>query len=349
MNAAFPSVTLYPLLFEDNLHTVVWGGRRLKPMKGLSADEEPIGESWEVSAVESSRSIVRNGPLAGRDLAGLTREYGPLLLGRNVSRKYGDQFPVLVKFIDAAKDLSIQVHPGDALARKRHGTFGKAEMWYVIKAKPGARLYSGFKSPISPYEYGKRIEDGSICDVLQAHEVREGDVFYIPAGRVHAIGGGILLAEIQQSSDVTYRIFDYNRPGLDGKPRPLHTEWAKEALDYRVCEDYRTHYDRRMNKPVPLVVNEYFVVKLLEVNRAFHRKLYKYDSFIIYLCMEGNCTIRIHSTQGVEGGAPPVTSVTLAEGYSCLIPACVADLHVSPHNTKGHTKLLEAYIDNRNF
>jgi mannose-6-phosphate isomerase len=341
---------LYPLLFEDNLHTIVWGGHRLKPMKYLPADEEPIGESWEISAVKSSRSIVKNGPLAGTDLDTLTREYKELLMGVNVYQKYGDQFPLLIKFIDAAKDLSIQVHPNDQLAAKRHQTFGKTEMWYIIKADPGAKLYSGFKSPISKYEYEKRIEDHSICEVLQEHEVKAGDVFFIPAGRVHAICGGILLAEVQQSSDITYRIFDYNRPGLDGKPRQLHTELAKDAIDYTVLDDYRSHYERKLNKPVTLVMNEFFVVKLLEVNRSFHRKLYKYDSFVIYMCMEGHCTIRINSMQGFDKNQePPVKQITLTEGYSCLIPACVADLHVTPYNPNGLTKILEVYIDNRNF
>lgn len=343
---------LYPLLFEDNFHTIVWGGNRLKPMKNQPADNEPIGESWEVSAVEGSRSVVKNGPLAGKDLAELTREYGELMLGNAVATRYGDQFPMLVKFIDAAKDLSIQVHPNDELARQRHNCFGKTEMWYVMKAEPGAYLYSGFNQAITKYEYQKRIEDGSICEVLEKHEVKAGDVFFIPAGRVHAICGGILLAEIQQSSNITYRIFDYNRAGLDGKPRQLHTEWAKDALDYSVEEDYRTHYEHRINKPVPIVVNEFFVVKLLEVNRAFHRKLYKYDSFVIYMCLEGTCTIRISSTQGFGKNAMPAEEdrvVTLTEGNSCLIPASVADFYVEPHNPNGITRLLEAYIDNKNF
>lgn len=341
---------LYPLLFENNFHSVIWGGHRLKPMKHLAADNDPVGESWEISAVESSKSIVRNGPLAGVDLASLTKDYGALLLGNAVFKKYGSQFPILIKFIDAERDLSIQVHPNDTLARARHNKFGKTEMWYIMKAEPGAKLYAGFKEPISKYEYGKRIEDFSICDVLQEHEVHAGDVFYIPAGRVHAICGGILLAEIQQSSDVTYRIFDYNRPGLDGRPRELHTEWAKDALDYQVYPDYRTHYEHRINKPVPIVVNEFFVVKLLEVNRAFHRKLYKYDSFIVYMCLEGNCTIRINSTRGFgENAEPPIRTITLTEGNSCLIPAGVADFHVTPHNDNGITRLLEAYIDNKNF
>ena len=343
---------LYPLLFDNNFHTIVWGGHSLKPLKGLPQDSETIGESWEVSAVPGSKSVVKNGPLAGRDLADITAEYGELLLGKAVAAKYGDQFPILIKFIDAAKDLSIQVHPDDALAKARHNCFGKTEMWYVMKTESGASLYSGFKQHISKDEYAKRIADGTICDVLQKHEVKSGDVFFIPAGRVHAICGGIMVAEIQQSSNITYRIFDYNRMGLDGKPRQLHTEEAVDAIDYSVHSDYRTHYERKINKPVPLVETSFFIVKLLEVDRSFHRKLYKYDSFIAYMCLEGDCTIRIKSTQGFGSGVMPAeddTIVRLTEGNSCLIPASVADLYVEPNNSAGTTKLLETYIDNKNY
>lgn len=345
-------ISLYPLLFENDFHTIVWGGRDLKPLKGLPQDSETIGESWEVSAVPGSKSVVKNGPLAGRDLADITAEYGELLLGKAVAAKYGDQFPILIKIIDAAKDLSIQVHPDDALAKARHNCFGKTEMWYVMKAAPGAALYSGFKQPVSKNEYAKRIADGTICDVLQKHEVKSGDVFFIPAGRVHAICGGLMVAEIQQSSDITYRIFDYNRVGLDGKPRQLHTEEAADAIDYSVHDDYRTNYERKNNKPVPLVETSFFIVKLLEVDRSFHRKLYKYDSFIAYMCLEGDCTIRIKSTQGFGDGVMPAeedTIVRLTEGNSCLIPASVADLYVEPNNAAGTTKLLETYIDNKNY
>lgn len=345
-------ISLYPLLFENDFHTIVWGGCDLKPLKGLPQDSETIGESWEVSAVPGSESVVKNGPLAGRNLASITEEYGHLLLGKAVAAKYGGKFPILVKFIDAAKDLSIQVHPNDALAKERHNCFGKTEMWYVMKAAPGAALYSGFKQPVSKNEYAKRIADGTICDVLQKHEVKSGDVFFIPAGRVHAICGGLMVAEIQQSSDITYRIFDYNRVGLDGKPRQLHTEEAADAIDYSVHNDYRTHYERKNNKPVPLVETSFFIVKLLEVDRSFHRKLYKYDSFIAYMCLEGDCTIRIKSTQGFGDGVMPAeedTIVRLTEGNSCLIPASVADLYVEPNNAAGTTKLLETYIDNKNY
>ena len=216
---------LYPLLFEPNLHTVVWGGNQLRPYKGLETSDEPIGESWEVSAVPTSTSIISNGVYAGKDLISAINENPDAILGKKVNDKYNGKLPLLVKFIDAKRDLSIQVHPNDEMAMREHGKMGKSEMWYVIKADEGAYLYAGFNQEITPYEYQKRVEDGSITDVLADHQVKAGDVFYLPAGRVHAICGGILLAEVQQSSDVTYRIFDYNRPGMmDGKPRELHTE-----------------------------------------------------------------------------------------------------------------------------
>lgn len=344
--------TLYPLLFENDFHDVVWGGNRLKPFKNLPPDDEPVGESWEVSAIPSCSSIVRNGPLTGRDLISLTQEYAQLLLGESVHRKYGTDFPLLVKFIDAAKDLSIQVHPDDDMARSRHNCFGKTEMWYVMKAEPNAHLFLGLSQSISKYEYEKRVEDGSICEVLTRIDVREGDVFYIPAGRIHAICGGVLLAEIQQSSDITYRIFDYNRPGLDGKLRQLHVREARDAIDYTVHDDYRTHYTRQRNKPVMLIDSPFFTVKLLETDRPFHRKLFKYDSFVIYTCIAGDCNISVRSTHGFGKDVMPDflnSTIHLSEGNSCLIPASVADFDVTPNNENGITKLLESYIDNKNY
>ncbi|MBE6333924.1 MAG: mannose-6-phosphate isomerase [Bacteroidales bacterium] len=331
---------LYPLLFENNFHRLVWGGTRLKPMKGVPADNEPIGESWEISAVPSSKSVVKNGALAGKTLNELVEEFKEEFVGKCVYERYGNNFPLLIKYIDAAKDLSVQVHPDNKMAMVHHNSLGKSELWYIMKAEPNAKIYVGFKSPISQYEYAKRIEDGSICEVLQEHYVKPGDVFYIPAGRVHAICGGIMLAEIQQSSDLTYRIFDYNRPGLDGNPRELHTELAKQALDYSVYPNYNVEYNSVINKPIPLEVNEIFSIKLLQVNRAFHRKLYKYDSFVIYMCLVGNATITLRDSK---------ESITLTEGNSCLIPAGVADFDVAPNNSTGITKLLEVYIDNKNF
>lgn len=219
--------------FEPILKTLVWGT-----------------ESWVLSSVPGSESVVSEGPEAGKTL----------------SEVYGGEFPLLIKFIDARKDLSIQVHPGDELAGKRHGGHGKDEMWYIIGAAEGAHLYSGLAKPLTPEEYARRVEDGTIIDVLGDHVVAPGDVFFIPSGRIHSICGGCYLAEIQQTSDITYRIYDYNRPGLDGKPRQLHTELAKDAIDYTVADDYRTHYERRENEPVELLKCEHFTTTLFELS-----------------------------------------------------------------------------------
>ena len=327
---------LYPLLFEPNLHKVVWGGNKLRPYKGMEPTTDPIGESWEVSAVPTSTSIISNGEWKGKDLITVINENPEVILGKAVSEKYNGKLPLLVKFIDAKRDLSIQVHPNDEMAMREHGKMGKTEMWYVIKAEEGAHLYAGFKEEITPEEYQQRIGDGSIIEVLADHKVKAGDVFYLPAGRVHAICGGILLAEVQQSSDVTYRIFDYNRPGMDGKPRELHTELAAKALDYHVEANYRTEYNSESDKAVHIIDTPYFDVRVMDIAKPFHRNLLKYDSFVISMCIEGDCKIRVRST-GEE--------ILLQEGHSTLIPAAIADYDVIPQT--GNTRLLDAYIDNK--
>lgn len=342
----------YPLLFEPNLHPVVWGGTQINQWKGLPAAEMPIGESWEVSAVPSSTSIIANGSLKGQDLVSVIQAHPEEILGRQVARDYDNQLPLLVKFIDAHSDLSIQVHPNDDMAHRLHQKRGKSEMWYVIDAKPGAYLYAGFSRPLTQAtdpeghldreeavkEYRRRVEEGTITEVLARHEVKAGDVFYLPAGRVHAICSGILLAEVQQSSDVTYRIFDYNRPGMDGKPRELHTELAAEALDYHVIDSYRTDYDYQAQRANPVIESPYFNVRVIDVSAPFHRNLIKYDSFIITMCLHGACRIRLRDTQ---------EEIELREGYSTLIPACVADYDILPDNADGRTQLLDAFIDNK--
>lgn len=328
---------LSPLLFEPNLHTVVWGGHQLRPYKGLEPTDEPIGESWEVSAVPSSTSIISNGEWKGRDLNAVIAEHPDEILGKAVNEKFGGKLPLLVKFIDAERDLSIQVHPNDEMARREHGKMGKSEMWYIIKAEEGSHLYAGFKEEITPYEYQHRVADGTITDVLADHPVKAGDVFYLPAGRVHAICGGIMLAEVQQSSDVTYRIYDYNRPGMDGKPRELHTELAAKALDYHVEKNYRTEYADTDNRAVQIIDTPYFDVRVMELSQPFHRNLIKYDSFVISMCIQGDCQLRVRST-GEE--------ILLREGHSTLIPAAIADYDVTPLHAR--TRLLDAFIDNKN-
>ena len=326
---------LYPLLFQPNLHPVVWGGRRLRPYKGLEANNEPIGESWEVSAVPSSTSIVSNGEWSGQPLTEVIASDPQAWLGKSVAEKYGNQLPLLVKFIDAEKDLSIQVHPNDEMAMRCHGKMGKTEMWYVIDVRPGSFLYAGFEKQITPDEYRQRVEEGTIMEVLAKHSVKPGDVFFLPAGRVHAICGGILLAEVQQSSDVTYRIFDYNRPGMDGKPRELHTALAAEALDYEVQSEYRTVYRTQENRANHMIDSPYFSVRVTDISRPFHRSLMKYDSFIISMCIAGDCHIRMRSTGH---------DILLRQGHSCLIPAAIADYDVIP--AANHSLMLDAYLDN---
>ena len=313
-------MTLYPLLFQPNLHPVIWGGSKLCSYKGLSPQDEPIGESWEVSAVPTSTSIISNGPLAGQLLTDVIRQAPAEMLGKAVNEQYHGQMPLLVKFIDA---------------------------------KPGSYLYAGFSKSITPEEYKEHIRNNTITDVLARHEVAPGDVFYLPAGRVHAIGAGIFLAEVQQSSDVTYRIYDYNRPGMDGKPRELHTELAAQALDYRVEADYRTSYSDKLNKANLVIDSPYFTIRVTELTSPFHRNLMKYDSFVVCMCLQGDCQVRIRPNAALnanslalgEGlGEVSPLEITLPHGHSCLIPAAIADYDVVPMT--GKTKVLEAFINN---
>lgn len=312
----------YPLLFRQNSKTLIWGF-----------------EDWSVSAVPGSESVVDNGVWAGTKLTEAIAHHPVGMLGKAVAERYDNQLPLLAKIIDARRDLSIQVHPNDEMAWREHNKFGKSEMWYILDAKPGACLYAGFRQLITPEEYKLRVADGTITEVLAKHEVHKGDVFYLPAGRVHAICGGIRLAEVQQSSDVTYRIFDYNRPGLDGRPRELHTELAAKAIDYTVYPEYKTEHGDDTDVAHKILNTPYFSVKVIEATGSFHRNMLKYDSFIIIMNLKDDCHIRIRSTQD---------SILLPEGASCLIPAAIADYDLVPEGPAGSTaKVLEAFINNR--
>ena len=325
---------LYPLQFEPDLHTTIWGGRKLQPYKGLEPTDEPIGESWEVSAVPTSVSVISNGIWKGRDLNSLIEEYPNEILGKAVNEKYQGKLPILVKFLDANRDLSIQVHPDEEMAQRLYGKRGKAEMWYVIDAYADSHLIVGFNREISLEEYHRRIAEGTITGVLADHKVKPGDVFFIPAGCVHALCGGIMVAEVQQSSDVTYRIFDYNRSGLDGKPRELHTELAAEALNFHVGNN-RIDYDKKDNCAVKLIDYPDFCVSLMDLTMPIHRNMLSHDSFVISMCMDSDCVI-------CERGTGEKT--TLKKGASVLIPSSIADYDIIPVN--GKSRLLEIYIDN---
>lgn len=324
----------YPLLFQPNLHEVIWGGEKLTKWKNLTATDKPIGESWEISAVPSSICTVANGKFNGSNLVALIDQFPTEILGVKVAKQNDNQLPLLIKFIDAARDLSIQVHPNDEMARRVEHKRGKTEMWYIIDAEPGAYLYLGFSKQIAPEEYERRVKDGTITDVIAKHKVSAGDVFYIPSGRVHAICKGILLAEIQQSSDVTYRIYDYNRPGMDGKLRQLHTEKAKEALDYHVYPDYRIHYIYNEGGVSNLLTTSYFTTNLLDVHTPIHRDMLYNDSFVVLMGIKGNTKITF---SGVE------ESLLLREGFSTLIPACIANYTVEAIDGS-ESKVLESYV-----
>lgn len=322
---------LYPLTFAPLLKEVIWGGSDIRPFKGLEPDDKKIGESWEISHVDDNFSIVAEGALAGKNLDELIDLYGERLVGKSVQERFGHRFPLLIKFIDARDYLSIQVHPDDELGMKRHNSFGKTEMWYVINAAPKAKLYSGFAVQSSPEDYVRRIEEGTIVEALAEYEVRPGDVFFLPAGRVHAIGAGCFIAEIQQTSNITYRIYDYDRTDAAGNKRELHTELAKDAIDYRLEKDYRTAYTPVADQPVHLVECQYFETNLLDLTQPISRDWSQLDSFVIYICMEGKVTLR--DAQGNE--------VSLHQGQSVLVPAENPSLTLTP---EGSVKLLETYI-----
>ncbi len=322
---------LYPFVFKPILKHIIWGGSAICPFKEIAPVQEGIGESWELSHVEGNYSVVANGALEGKSLDELIQTYGAQLTGRKVIEQFGTTFPLLIKFIDARDDLSIQVHPDDALAKKRHNSFGKTEMWYVIKAEKGAGLYSGFSQQITPEEYVKRVEDNTIMDVLQRYEVAGGDVFFLPAGRVHAIGAGCFIAEIQQTSNITYRIYDYNRKDAAGNGRELHTELAKEAIDYTCLSDYRTHYTVHPNTAVPLADCRYFTTNLLELDSPLARNLSTLDSFVVYICMAG------HLSLSDDKG----NILTVHQGQTVLLPADTQSVTLTPSPT---AKLMETYI-----
>lgn len=322
---------LYPLLFETSLFPIVWGGHRLREIKGLPQADEPVGESWEVSAVPGKESVVANGNHVGKNLAQLVGEYGEELLGKYVHEKFNGEFPMLVKFIDAESDLSIQVHPNNEQASERHGSMGKTEMWYVVDAKPGTYLYAGFAKSITPEEYCCKVEDGTICEVLAKHNISAGDAFFIPAGRVHAICGGALIAEVQQSSDITYRIYDYGRMGMDGKPRELHTELAKDVMDYAVHKEYSVNYVKDENQSNLICECEYFTVNKMKLTEVKQRNLKHLESFLIYICIGGECKIG--------------DSLVLKYGQTCLIPASCADVTITPIGNDGTVELMEVYVN----
>lgn len=324
---------MYPLKFQTIFKTVVWGGEKIAPFKGVETEQHNIGESWELSGVKGNESVVAEGALAGRTITELAEEYKGQLLGEKVFAKTGTEFPLLIKFIDAHDDLSIQVHPDDALAGERHnGSKGKTEMWYVVQADEKAHLMSGLTKHITPEEYAAKVEDNTITEVLHDYNVKAGDVFFLPAGRIHSIGTGCFIAEIQQTSDITYRIYDFGRVGLDGKPRELHTELSKAAIDYTVLDDYKTSYEDVKNAENEIVSCEYFTTSLYDLDKPVTAHVKTLDSFLIVICTGGNGSLS--DSEGNE--------VTIRQGETVLIPACTESVTFTPSGNG--MKLLTSYI-----
>ena len=322
---------LYPLKFKTIFKDKIWGGEKIKTY--LSKDFSPLpncGETWEISGVKSDVSIIANGPLTGTSLAALLAEEKGNLVGKNVYQRFGDEFPLLVKFIDANDDLSIQVHPDDTLAKKRHDSFGKTEMWYVIQADKGASLIAGFNQKVDKELYQKKFKAGQLMDILNKEQVKEGDVFFLPAGRVHTIGKGLLIAEIQQTSDITYRIYDFDRVDSEGNPRELHTEQALDAIDFTFHDEYKTNYEQVENEVVKLVECPYFTTNVMEFSTHTHRDYTLLDSSVIHVCVEGSYTINY----GIE-------ELPVNLGDCILIPASINKIEI---NTTHGFKILESYI-----
>lgn len=317
--------------FQPILKSTIWGGEKIVPYKQITSGQHQVGESWELSGVKGNESVVAGGPEAGTTLPGLIARHGAALLGKANYERFGQEFPLLIKFIDARQDLSIQVHPNDELAWERHKSKGKTEMWYVVDADKGARLRSGFAKQVTPAEYEASVNDNTITDILAEYEIHPGDLFFLPAGRVHSIGAGAFIAEIQQTSDITYRIYDFNRKDADGNTRELHTELAKGAIDYTVLPDYRTKYEKAQDREVELVSCPYFTTSLYDLTAPQTIDYSALDSFVVVICVEGKGTIA--DDNGNE--------MPLHQGETVLLPATAKSLTVTPG---GKLKMLTSYI-----
>lgn len=323
-------MNLYPLKFEPIYKTRIWGGNRLS-LFGKHAENLPnIAESWELSGVAGDESVVANGVLAGNTLPELIEVYMDELVGKKVFDDFGTVFPLLIKLIDANDDLSIQVHPDDALAAERHNSFGKTEMWYALEGEKDAMLISGFIQGVDKSVYLNHLQAGTLETVLQKTPVEKGDVFFIPAGRVHAIGKGCLVAEIQQTSDVTYRLFDFNRVDANGEPRELHTDLALDAINYEPSDDNKIHPEPQPNTPCELVKCNYFTTNVIQLTDRVQRDYYRLDSFVIYLCTQGS--VEIQYANGSE---------IMTKGDTVLIPASLSNVTLVPQKT---SEILEVYV-----
>ncbi len=320
--------TLYPLKFQPILKDKIWGGQKLKTILNKNGDLPNIGESWEISDVESDTSVVINGQLKGLSLKQLLETYAADLIGENNYKVFGNTFPLLIKFIDAKEDLSIQLHPNDELAKKRHNSFGKTEMWYVMQVDKDANLIVGFNQKVTPEIYLEHLKNRTLTHILNFDKVKEGDTYFIEVGRVHAIGAGVMLAEIQQTSDVTYRVYDWDRVDDKGNERDLHNDLAIDAIDFEMKDNFRVNYSKIKNESNAMVSCPYFTTNYLDIISEVEKEN-NHDSFIIYMCVDGEAEIVIDSF-----------SETIKKGETLLLPAKIKTYQITSKNAK----LLEVYV-----
>jgi mannose-6-phosphate isomerase len=332
---------LYPLKFETVLKEKVWGGDALvsrynkKPENSNHSSSVKIGESWEISAVASNQSVVANGFLAGNNIEELIEVYMGDITGDSVYEEFGNEFPLLIKFIEAREDLSIQVHPDNALAKERHKAYGKTEMWYILESEKDAGIYTGFREGVTKEMYTNAIDNGTLPEILNFETTEAGDTFFTPAGRIHAIGAGTVLVEIQQTSDITYRIFDWNRKSSGSEKRELHTDLAIDAIDFSAAGKSKIRIEPEMNKSENLVSCKFFNTDILSFDKPVNKDYYLNDSFVLYICIDGEFNI------GWDGNSEKV-----AKGETVLLPAMIKEVTLSP--VHGGAKLLEVYIQSEN-
>jgi mannose-6-phosphate isomerase len=322
---------LYPLKFQPLYKYRMWGGNKLRTALNKEYEGENIGESWEISDVQGDETKVMNGALSGHTLRSLADEFKGDFLGNAVYEKFGNEFPLLIKFIDAKTPLSIQVHPHDHIAKERHNSFGKNEMWYVMAADEGAEIIVGFDQKVDKETYTQKLEEGNILEVMNAEKTSAGDVFNIPTGRVHAIGAGVLLAEIQQTSDITYRIYDYNRVDkATGKTRELHNDLAIDVIDFEVHDSYKTNYEKKVNARSKMVHTPYFKSNILPISEPQNVDYSKMDSFVIHICTEGAYNIYFKDE-----------AYHVKKGESILLPAQIDGIEIQP---VGFSEILEVHM-----
>lgn len=326
-------MSLYPLKFTPIFKELIWGGTKLQTVFGKDlGGKTNIGESWELSAVEGNVSVVSNGELAGNNLQELIEIYMDELVGEKVYEEFGNEFPLLIKFIDANDDLSIQVHPDDAKAKERHNAYGKTEMWVALDGGEEKKLISGFCVDTNQTEFLEKLNNETLTDLFNYEKVEKNDVFFVPAGRVHAICAGNLVVEVQQTSDITYRIYDYNRKDKNGNGRELHLDYSLDVMDYSKVKNAKTKYTPEINKPVELASCQYFTTNRIDLTLPMERDYYAFDSFVVLMCLEGACII----------GQKGEMQVEMVKGDTVLIPAALSSIVFDPQTKE--TSLLEVYI-----